>query len=534
MINRNSHNDYSLEDIEKYLKGKMSAADMHELEKAALEDPFLSDAIEGYSETSLETASTHLQEIKQELLQDKIKVKVVPLHSSTSIKWWRMVAAVLLIAIISTVTWNITRKNNKQGNIADNKKVVITKKDSTATSYTEKNTNSKNDIASIDKPMRSSQNEKAVAANQHRAPEKSLTAKLNQTTEKSIASRDNPSDKNLKQDYIAAIPSIRQDTIILTQSQEDKEIANNTVAVNRHINQDPFAKNEMALQGRLAGVSLYKSKIKQGTENIMIRGSANVSSKNPLYVIDGIVYDSIPPSIPPSMIKSLDVLKDANANALYGAKAVNGVIVISTNLKNKQLRGRIVNQNGQGIADATITVNHNKQFLTTDAQGYFSANSFDSTAVVSVNSVGYQPSQSILKANRQNNIVLSGNQTTLDEVVVVGYGTQKRVTSTGAVSSIASNNSVSKAEMPMPDGGWDKFKEYLTSKLSDGTSNSLHGEIAFQFTLNKARKAKHIIILQSPDENKNNQIIEAVKKGPKWAVKRKTKKYKVIMILQYN
>jgi hypothetical protein len=49
MAEQNTHINYSAEDIERYLKGKMSAKEMHDMEKAALQDPFLADAIEGFS-----------------------------------------------------------------------------------------------------------------------------------------------------------------------------------------------------------------------------------------------------------------------------------------------------------------------------------------------------------------------------------------------------------------------------------------------------------------------------------------------------
>ena len=48
MLNDNTHINYSKADIEKYLQGKMTASEMHALEKAALQDPFLADAIEGF------------------------------------------------------------------------------------------------------------------------------------------------------------------------------------------------------------------------------------------------------------------------------------------------------------------------------------------------------------------------------------------------------------------------------------------------------------------------------------------------------
>lgn len=527
MSNRNLHTIYSLEDIEKYLKGKMSAAEMHELEKAALQDPFLSDAIEGYRETSMDTAHLHLQEIKQELLQDKEEAKIVALSSFRSLKWWRIAAAILLIATVSTVTWQLTRNNTKQETVAVTKKGIAPPTDSTAATPAEKNNIAKSDIASTDKPHRSTATEKAIAANQYPADEKALPAKLNRDYEKAIASKDNLADKNAESDVMAAVPSFRQDTTLPPPTLAKKEIADNTASINRSINQYPFAKNERALEGSVAGVYLSNNKMKRVSPKIAIRGKAGNTSTMPIYVIDGIVYESNPPEIPPSKIKNIDILKDTNATALYGAKAANGAIVITTTLKNKPLQGRIVNQNGVGIAGATISVNHNQPNVLTDAQGNFTVHSLDSSALVTVNSVGYQPSQSIVRNNAQNRIVLQENQNTLNEVVVVGYSTQKRTSITGSISTIAANNSVSKTEMPFPDGGWDKLKEYLTSKLSDDSNYTLHGNLEFEFIVDKSQKAKQIHILQSPDESKNDQLTKAIKKGPKWTVTDKNKTQKV-------
>jgi hypothetical protein len=251
MIDRNSHINYSLEDIEKYLKGKMSAAEMHELEKAALQDPFLSDAIEGYRETSMETAHGYLQEIKQELLRDKEEAKIVSLLSSNSLKWWQMAAAILIIATLGTVTWKLTHQNNKQEGLAENKKEVVIKNDSARQSLTTSTPKSK---AAFDKALSSP--EKAITANR----------KSNKTT--------GATDKNKvevltdERDEVASVPYSRKDSVLPTFSPVDKEIARNAPALNEKTIRDPYAKNqaEMALQGRVAGVSVTKNRIKQGSE----------------------------------------------------------------------------------------------------------------------------------------------------------------------------------------------------------------------------------------------------------------------------
>src|SRR6476469_5635762 len=106
MAEQNIHIDYSAEDIERYLKGKMSAKEMHDLEKAALRDPFLADAIEGFSNASFEESSKHLNEITAALQTKKEETKVEPFPLK-SFYWWRVAAMIIFVAGIGAVSWYI-------------------------------------------------------------------------------------------------------------------------------------------------------------------------------------------------------------------------------------------------------------------------------------------------------------------------------------------------------------------------------------------------------------------------------------------
>ncbi len=91
---------------------------------------------------------------------------------------------------------------------------------------------------------------------------------------------------------------------------------------------------DQALAGRLAGVQVSSGEGAPGSAmNIVIRGANSINSENtPLYVIDGFpVEDPQEAStINPKDIESLDVLKDASATAIYGARGANGVVMITT------------------------------------------------------------------------------------------------------------------------------------------------------------------------------------------------------------
>lgn len=86
------------------------------------------------------------------------------------------------------------------------------------------------------------------------------------------------------------------------------------------------------LQGRVAGVNITTANGAPGSNSkITIRGANSVSGSEPLYIVDGIpMTDAQMKSISAADIISIDVLKDASATAIYGAKAANGVIIITT------------------------------------------------------------------------------------------------------------------------------------------------------------------------------------------------------------
>jgi len=95
----------------------------------------------------------------------------------------------------------------------------------------------------------------------------------------------------------------------------------------------PAGNITQALQGRVAGVDLQQTDSKPGaTLQIRIRGTRSLTANNdPLIVLDGIPFSGSISDISPDDIKSLDILKDASATAIYGSRGANGVILITTN-----------------------------------------------------------------------------------------------------------------------------------------------------------------------------------------------------------
>ena len=139
-------------------------------------------------------------------------------------------------------------------------------------------------------------------------------------------------------------------------TQKKSELVGSTTSVsNDYSSKQKSANISQALQGRVAGVQITNNSgyLSQGSPGasptIAIRGSASISKSNdPLYIIDGVPVNAGDfKQLKPENVKSIDVLKDAAATSLYGSRASNGVIILTTkngtyqNISKKELEKRL-------------------------------------------------------------------------------------------------------------------------------------------------------------------------------------------------
>ena len=116
MSEKKKHTIYSAVDIQKYLSGEMNISEMYAIEKAALDDPLLAEAIEGYEVMEQKDWSRELSELKEKLTPAENKT-VLPIYSFR--KWWRIAAAVVIIGSGIVITYLFNSKNPKNSpNIA--------------------------------------------------------------------------------------------------------------------------------------------------------------------------------------------------------------------------------------------------------------------------------------------------------------------------------------------------------------------------------------------------------------------------------
>jgi len=161
--------------------------------------------------------------------------------------------------------------------------------------------------------------------------------------------------QSLRFSYVGTKPiiiTIAADTKVLNVVFKDAEHALNEVVVTGYTSERkkdltgsvsvvdlaPVKNNSsgntmQALQGRVAGLYIEKSgSVNGATSRILIRGANTLGNNNPLYIIDGIptTRPEVFQNLSPSNISSVQVLKDASAESIYGSRASNGVIIVTT------------------------------------------------------------------------------------------------------------------------------------------------------------------------------------------------------------
>ena len=124
-----------------------------------------------------------------------------------------------------------------------------------------------------------------------------------------------------------------EETIVIGYGTVKKADLAGSVAVmdNKSFKDQPVARIEDALNGRMSGVQVMSSGVPGGSMKIRVRGASSVNKSNdPLYVVDGIVRQTGLEGISPEDIQSIQVLKDASSTAIYGARGANGVVMVQT------------------------------------------------------------------------------------------------------------------------------------------------------------------------------------------------------------
>ncbi len=507
MSEMTNHSNFSAADIEKYWQGQLTPSQMHVLEKAALEDPFLADALEGYRERSHGQAmGKDMQELEQRL---RARVEEKETRTTAFGYWWKIAAAVLVL-VGGVWLYRFTNTGNQSAELA------------------------KND-AFLHAPARVPSTASAATDSVQATPPATTTTTASANADYKTTSRQAEAKTSLYDDTTREkreVTSIPPSSVHKVNSYYSFDSTSATVHSPAASYSDAKSVSvEQSLQGRVAGVDITKRK-KNGT---IVKADAFSSDS---------IADMAKATSREDLLKKLPGIRVTNNGEIIsqGEKikkdTIEGLVrplgstqqrlaiqdkelrisIRGTNPQFNSISGQVVDNRNQPVQGASIMIPGSKVGVSTDNNGYFSLKTRDTAVNVSIASVGFQQQNAQLRnnvsnlgPNNGNQIVLQPASAELDEVVVIGYGTQRKKDVTGSVSVRVLN-----AE---PVVGWDKYNNYLTANKKIPDSSAVpHGFVVVRFTVSRSGKIRNVKIEKSLNKTLDAEAIRLVKNGPAWRV----------------
>lgn len=158
------------------------------------------------------------------------------------------------------------------------------------------------------------------------------------------------SQKNIKVTLVEDSQALDEVVVTGYSTQAKKDITGSVAVVaTDELKETPVSNFAEALQGKAAGVFVQAGGGPLGETTIRIRGVGSVNGSDPLIIVDGVSGVDID-AVNPNDIESMQILKDAAASAIYGAKGANGVIIITTKQGKKDDRVKVSYNGYFGVA----------------------------------------------------------------------------------------------------------------------------------------------------------------------------------------
>ncbi|MBK7288802.1 MAG: carboxypeptidase-like regulatory domain-containing protein [Chitinophagaceae bacterium] len=460
----NNIKNFTADDIEKYHKGVLSAKEMHELEKAAMDDPFLADALEGYAIAGVNVA-TDIAELKERLAKKTMPdgrqaetAKVIPLQTSERKNNFRLLKVAAMLVFVAGAAFAVYQFgfNKKAESIAQNEPVKATENKLTDTA----DSNASNTtVAAAEKVTTNEAADQSVATDQT-----SSASGSGATVKKEVAiSMD---DEKAINSSPAAVPPV------VKNNETQRAIGN--VTEKKILGKEEAKPGSIVTANQEADAIATKDKTAERLENLESQKRSVAANKK---------------------------AEDQN----YRNQTTN------------IFRGRVTDQNNVGVPFANVTNLEENTGTYTDVRGYFNLTYPDSILDVQVRSIGFENNNVQLRnLAPTNKVVLQDDRSSLSEVVV-----SKQKPNLQA----RSNNNTMQLEEPEPSDGWGYYDNYLVNniQLPDEYKSKpvMTGEVQVSFEVNKNGEPVNFKIIKSLCSKCDKEAIRLIKDGPKWIRKAK-------------
>lgn len=458
MATDNNIKNFTAVDIEKYHKGLLSAKEMHDLEKAAMDDPFLADALEGYALAGV-NATADIAELKERLAQKSETAKVVPLQTTERKNDYRLLKVAAMLLFVAGATFAVYQFgfNKKAESIAKNETVEASndKLNDTVSSGT----------TSIPAPV----TENGVKTDD---TEQSLTTEKTSsgtggsvTIEKKDVSISMDDEKAVPATPVVASPTIKT-------NEPQRAIGN--VTEKKILGKEEVKPGAVATGKQEIDAIATKDKAAEREDNFESRKRSVAANKK---------------------------AEDQN----YRNQTTN------------IFRGRVTDQNNVGVPFANVTNLEENTGTYTDVRGYFNLTYPDSVLNVQVRSIGFENNNIQLRnAASTNQIVLQDDRSSLSEVVISNQKPNLQARSNNNTMQLE------EPEPSDGWGYYDNYLVNNIQLPDEYKSKPvMTGEVQVSFEVNKNGEPVNFKIVKSLCNKCDKEAIRLIKEGPKWIRKAK-------------
>ena len=468
-------------DIEKYHKGLLSNAAMHDMEKAAMDDPFLADALEGYAINGV-NAGHDIAELKKRLSEKMEGGKLVMMNTAPR-NSFRILRAAIMIAFIAGASLLIYQFgfNNKSEQLA---------KSETANTEAKKI------------------NDSSVIIN----PE---SANSNTTTTPALDTNSGKSKNDLADNQPA------DNSRDVAGPGGNNQVNNGPPIVSGTISTDDGFADKTKPKGEVT-----PSPVKRADENVdAYKAAEKAIVKTEFKKEEADKLKLINKDADKRNERGFDMEDSKNVAASRKSSEQNFYRNQQTNL----FRGRVTDAENNGVPFArVINVQDNNAGTYTDPNGNFNLIYADTVLTVQVRSIGFDNTNVQLRNNvTTNQVIMQEDRKSLSEVVV---SNQKPIVTN---RSRAANITL---EEPEPADGWESYDTYVANNLDVPedvkTKQASSGTVEVSFEVNKNGQPINIKVEKSLCPKCDAEARRIIKEGPKWK-QNATKKGKTTVTISF-
>ncbi|MBO9632483.1 MAG: carboxypeptidase regulatory-like domain-containing protein [Chitinophagaceae bacterium] len=488
---------YTAADIQRYLSGNMTASEMHAMEKAALDDPFLADALEGMDEAMQSHGEASVNDNLADL-RTAIAEKINPGSGKVRVMvWWKMAAAAVVVIVAGIFAWNGLFRSDRENStpVVAQKRVLPAPPPAATDSSPAPATAAIADSVSVGQA-----DEQASRLTLHRSQ--------GATYEKFPSTYKTPdAQKNADASYDNTARSLAK-TMPQQKRAQGASLLENFNKPN----------NRPAAATIPLDTNIPAKVMDERAEVVTLQRNDNRLQFN--------FSDTVGRPVRTEIV-----------GALQGH--VPGVQAVSMSEKDRKklsnvIRGRVVDNAERPIANAYLRPQESLENMgttyLTDREGYFNipAKLQDSGALnVSVAAVGFNTQQFKLNPNIvSNQVQLQPSNLALNEVVVAGYGKKG-----GSVSKRYKEADILQQNAE-PVYGWVGYEKYLSenNRLTRSDSSTVKGDVSVSFVVTRNGGLSEFTITSGLTQQANQEAIRLIKEGPSWKIKRGRKATATVIV----